>query len=162
MTNLDERRYVEVPFGRAQEYVRRYVRDVRANHAGRLTLSVATPVRRTDADAVELREDVLVDFAGAIDETHLTDPIAIAWRPARGGGTLPSFAGFLVVAHDESYDSCRIMLEGAYEPPLGAVGALFDAMVGHAVAKASARRLLETIGRAIEQMYRAPSIASSL
>ena len=42
------------------------------------------------------------------------------------------------------------MLNGSYEPPLGAVGAAFDAVVGHKIAENTARNLLAVIADSIE------------
>jgi hypothetical protein len=41
-------------------------------------------------------------------------------------------------------------LNGSYEPPLGPVGAAFDAVVGHKIAENTARNLLAMIADSIE------------
>jgi hypothetical protein len=78
----------------------------------------------------------------------------VTWE-AVGGGPFPRFAGKLAVKGDEDYDSFRLVLEGTYDPPLGAAGEAFDVLVGHWIAIATARDLLERVREAVETAYRA-------
>ena len=58
-----------------------------------------------------------------------------AWE-AEGGGAFPAFTGSLSAA-DEGAGFCRLDLDGAYSPPLGPAGALFDAVLGKRIAQAT-------------------------
>jgi hypothetical protein len=60
------------------------------------------------------------------------------------GGPYPIFKGILS-AEESGGNFCRLDLDGAYEPPLGLAGAAFDAVVGHHIAVAAARTLLDEI-----------------
>jgi hypothetical protein len=98
---------------------------------------------------------VTVDFAKMIHLKLLTGQTAIVWRPVHSSAMMPSFTGHLLLAAAESPKSCRLTLEGWYTPPLGPVGAAFDVLFGHAIARATAKRLLKSIELAMEDMHRA-------
>jgi len=153
MTTILESRSVNAPLGSAPAYLRQYIREIFTEHKGRLPLSIAAPVRRSNGDSIALREDVVFDFAKMVTSYLLTGQSALAWRPVHGGGMIPSFSGHLTIAADKSDDSCHLVLQGTYEPPLGAIGALFDAVVGKSIAHATAQRLVKRIGRRIESMH---------
>ncbi len=48
---------------------------------------------------------------------------------------------------------CRLDLDGAYVPPLGLAGAVFDSVVGHHIALAAARELLDEIKTGMELAF---------
>ncbi len=75
------------------------------------------------------------------------------WKP-HGGGPYPAFSGTLTVRSDEDYTGCILDLAGAYEPPMGAVGAAFDVVVGSRLAAGSAAELLRTLGERLKSRYR--------
>ena len=64
----------------------------------------------------------------------------VSWTP-EGGGPYPTFEGTLSVA-DEGFGRSRLDLYGSYKPPLGIVGATFDAAFGARIAHAVATELL--------------------
>jgi hypothetical protein len=96
-------------------------------------------------------ERVRIAVAKGTDPYHMDEVWAIAWEPE--GGPFPSFEGTLSVRGDEGYERAVLELEGRYEPPLGAVGRAFDLVAGNKIAAATARRLLERLGAAIEHRY---------
>ena len=67
----------------------------------------------------------------------------IKWRP-HDGGLYPVFRGTLSV-EDVTGNYCHIDLDGSYVPPLGVAGAVFDTVLGHHIAVAVARELLDEI-----------------
>jgi hypothetical protein len=77
----------------------------------------------------------------------------IGWE-AEGGGPFPSFSGALSAA-DEGAGFCRLDLDGSYAPPLGAAGALFDAVLGKRIAQASVADLLLRLKHVCEEAYAA-------
>jgi hypothetical protein len=153
MAGIAEHRTVNVPLLRAAGYLRHFIHDIFTKHNGLLTLSVAAPARRNGSH-VELQEDVIVDFAKMVHLKLLTGETAVVWRPVHGGGMIPSFSGRLSFAAAESAESCQLSLEGSYTPPLGLVGAAFDVVFGHAIARATAQRLLKNIAQDLEIMHR--------
>ena len=50
---------------------------------------------------------------------------------------------------------CRLDLDGAYSPPLGPAGALFDAVLGKRIAQATVGDLLLRLRRICEEAYAA-------
>ena len=79
----------------------------------------------------------------------MTPRYAVAWAPEEPG-PFPLFAGELQVENAEDYDAFWLVLRGAYEPPLGLVGAAFDYIVGSRIAATCARNLLTEIAESIE------------
>lgn len=76
---------------------------------------------------------------------------ALSWQPLSGEGDplplerlLPQFAGELGVHHPPGGDA-TVMLDGAYDPPAGAVGELADSIVLHRVARRTVQALLGDI-----------------
>ncbi|HEY5094583.1 MAG TPA: hypothetical protein VII69_05700 [Candidatus Eremiobacteraceae bacterium] len=153
MVGIVEQRHINVPLQLAAGYLRQYIREVFTKHNGLLTLSVSSPTRRNGSH-VQLQEDVIVDFAKMVHLKLLTGQTAIVWRPVHGGGLIPSFTGQLTLEDADDRESCRLSLEGSYTPPLGPVGAAFDVLVGHTIARATAQRLLKSIAQDLEIMHR--------
>ncbi len=153
MADIAEHRRVDVPLLQAAGYLRKYIHEIFTKHNGLLTLSAASPMRRNES-RVELQEDVVVDFAKMVHLKLLTGQTGVVWRPVHGGGMLPSFTGQLTITDAESPESCRLSLEGSYTPPLGPIGAAFDLLLGHAIARATAQRLLQSIAQDMEIMHR--------
>ena len=78
---------------------------------------------------------------------------AVQWESA-AGGPFPKFSGTISIPHDEDFSSCFVQLDGHYEPPLGALGKVFDATLGHAIANSTGRDLLARIAAYLTQSSR--------
>jgi hypothetical protein len=76
---------------------------------------------------------------------------SIGWEPM-GGGPFPKFEGTVSVS-EESLGYSRLDLDGSYDPPGGALGAVFDAAVGNRIAHQTGRLLLEQVRDAVERDY---------
>jgi hypothetical protein len=99
------------------------------------------PIRVEVGDLiVERRADLLLKHARAFPGFEIME---IRWKP-HDGGPYPVFRGTLSV-EDQGGNYCRLDLDGAYEPPFGVAGAVFDAVAGHRIAVAAARQLLDDI-----------------
>ena len=94
---------------------------------------------------VERRADLVLKHARSYPGYEIMD---IEWRP-HDGGLYPVFRGILSV-EEEAGNFCRLDLDGAYVPPLGLAGAVFDSVVGHHIALAAARELLDEIKTGLE------------
>jgi hypothetical protein len=99
---------------------------------------------------IYLDRDVLVEARRARDEQNLNDVIRIDWSP-EGAAVFPRFSGTLLVCGREGPGRSYIELDGSYAPPLGSAGQIFDAAIGHRIAKATARELLADVKAAIER-----------
>ncbi len=145
MSELLERRIVACPYHLAQRFLADSVGPAAASgQAGPLALTLAVP-------GGELRKEVLVTYAAAVDPMAFDRPWRIHWEPK--SGPYPHFDGELTVRADETYASSQLELNGSYEPPGGALGAAFDLALGGKIAAATAAALLERIGGEMEARY---------
>lgn len=76
--------------------------------------------------------------------------IAFEWEP-EGGGPFPSFNGTLILRPHSG--QTELELKGSYTPPLGEIGAAFDAVVGNKIARTTIRILLENLKAALEEEF---------
>ena len=67
---------------------------------------------------------------------------------------LPNLTGVLEFGV-ASYKETLVVLAGTYEPPLGLLGRIFDALLGHRLAAATANDFVERVARSLESQERA-------
>jgi hypothetical protein len=166
MSDLHQRIFVNCPAHAAPEYLARYFDSKRtAGHDGpsdpiRLALRapVALPALQTE---IVLQRDVVATVAPMHDAGADLARMSVDWEPA-GGGPFPQFHGTLVASNDENYESFSLVLDGAYQPPMGATGAAFDAALGHRIAIATARNLLAEVRDGVEKAYAATEYSKQL
>jgi hypothetical protein len=70
--------------------------------------------------------------------------IKLAWQAAKTPGLFPSMDAELSV-YPLTPTETQLDLQGRYKLPLGALGGAIDAILGHRIAQASVRRLLEDV-----------------
>ncbi len=143
-----QRRYLKCPYNRARELLADDVADAAASGAQR-HLTLALPAFGGN----EISKVVTVSVAAAIDPRHFDEPWRLHWEPL--SGPYPHFDGTLTIRADEDWTTSILELQGAYQPPLGAVGAAFDSLVGSRIAHETARELLRKLGESLESRYRA-------
>ncbi len=97
---------------------------------------------------IELSKEVNVEYTVPAGPSHVDDPVGVRWTPTPGG-IYPSFAGELRVLPGAHAYSSVLELVGHYTPPLGVLGMGFDAAVGHKVAEATMKYLLEGLASGI-------------
>jgi hypothetical protein len=159
MTLLHDAILVHCPLSQAPLQIDRFFRDNarQVGEAGART--VRLPLRATLGvpglrTALSLTRDVAATISQAAREPGEMDQrMVVEWRPA-DGGPFPRFHGALRIEGDEDYSLFRLVLDGAYEPPLGVAGQLFDAILGRRIAAATATDLLAHMRKFIEQSYR--------
>ena len=93
-----------------------------------------------------------IDRTVRIEVRESLDPnsIRITWAP-EGPTIFPTFEGVLVTWPDGQEGLSYIELDGAYEPPFGAAGQIFDAAIGGRIAQATAREFLKDVKEALER-----------
>jgi hypothetical protein len=91
---------------------------------------------------VELSKEVEVEYTVPAEHSQEENAIGVRWTPERGG-MYPSFEGTLRVLPGRHSYSSTFELVGHYTPPLGVLGIGFDAAIGHRVAEATMKYLLE-------------------
>jgi hypothetical protein len=101
------------------------------------------------AHGISLDREVRIEAWRDRDDQNLNDLIRIRWTP-EGTVVFPRFSGTLVVWGDENPEVSYIELDGEYKPPLGATGQLFDEVIGHRLAEATAREFLRDVKDGIE------------
>ena len=101
-----------------------------------------------------LSQSVRVSFSserrGPLATGRGDEGLSLEWA-ADGGGPFPKFEGTLVLRPHSG--QTELELKGGYTPPLGEIGAAFDAVVGNKIACATIRTLLENIKAALEEEY---------
>lgn len=91
-----------------------------------------------DIDVALTSVDEIIAYGGPATR------LAVTWKAARRPELFPTMEGTLTV-YALSPAETQLDFEGRYRPPLGPVGGLLDAMVGHRLAEASVRRFVEDI-----------------
>jgi hypothetical protein len=99
-----------------------------------------------------LKHAVDVTLAKAHAAGDMTPRFNVRWTP-HGGGPYPEFTGELHVDADEDYNACFIRLEGTYDPPGGAAGQVFDAVVGRTIAQSTGDHFVAAIRDFIEHDF---------
>jgi hypothetical protein len=148
MSVLREELYVKCPVNQARLHLDTFFRE-------RPTLALRVPLAIPGLKSGSLmQKDVTVSIERLHAPFESFEDFSVTWE-AVGGGPFPRFTGRLTVKGDEDYDSFRLVLEGTYDPPLGAAGEAFDVLVGHWIAIATSRDLLERVREVVETAYRA-------
>ncbi len=148
MSKLYQSLPLACPYNRARELLAETLEPfVRSGEPW--VLNLRAPVL---GEGLDLGKDVVVTVGTATDPLHFDQIWSLNWHPTEGGA-YPVFAGTISIRADQTYKTSLLELQGSYEPPFGAVGAAFDAVLGTRVASATARELLRTFGEKIESAY---------
>ncbi len=145
MAQLHEYISVNCPFDRVPGYLATYFAQMGESGDRPAVIELRAPVGEA-----RLERDVIAHLSPKPGYTGYTR-IGITWAP-KDGGPYPTFEGVLS-ASQETEDGCRLDLDGEYTPPLGPIGAVFDAVVGHGIAQATANDLLHHIRTVLEESY---------
>jgi hypothetical protein len=152
MTNVLQRLPVACPYHLAQQYLAEIVApSMESGKPDRIELVAPIDVR--DHRVVRMVKGVDVTYGRGEDPMHFDQVWIVKWTP-HGGGPYPTFTGALTVRADEDYTGCLLEISGEYEPPLGALGLAFDAIVGSRLAAGTASELLGAVGGRLIERYR--------
>lgn len=150
MPRLRDRISVACSVKQAQRGLERFFISLRGKDGvARLRLRVPTD-GAPSGYGISLDREVRVEARAARDADDLNDIIEIAWMP-EGIAVFPRFDGSLTVSGEDDPNVSYIELDGAYTPPFGATGQLFDAAIGRRIAQATAREFLKDVKAAIER-----------
>lgn len=159
MSTLKESLVVQTPFVQAADLIERFL--IASSPADAiLTMRLSAPGAGLGIGGFALAHDVVVSFRQGKGRNE-TIVFEIHWESA-DGGPYPACDCTLTIAEDETYESCRLMLEGKYTPPGGAAGAAFDAVLGSRIADATARELLERMRSFLLAGYEETELAKRL
>lgn len=119
-----------------------------ARRAGGLIASLHVNIGPIEV-AADIKFDVrsVTDKVSALGE-HSTI-VDLTWTAARGASFFPVMDAQLTV-FPLSRTETQLDLLGHYVPPIGVVGNLIDAVVGHRIARASVLRFVQEVARQIE------------
>ncbi len=149
MTLLSEHADVRCPHHEVIHHAERYFT---VHRRGRTPGTFALTVDLSTAGLpgkIQASHDVRVNYAIRRGPDG-QEGIALAWDP--DDRFVPHFDGML--SGDRLVDGkSRLTLSGKYTAPLGAVGAVFDAVLGKKIAAATAVALLHDIKKFIESDY---------
>jgi len=159
MSTLKESIVVQTPFVQAADLIERFFIASSPAEAV-LTLRLAAPGGGLGLGGFALAHHVIVSFrkTKGLNETTVFE---IHWESA-DGGLYPVLDGTLTIAEDETYESCRLILEGKYTPPGWVAGAAFDAVLGSRIADATAKELLERMRSFLLAGYEETELAKRL
>jgi hypothetical protein len=144
ITRITVERIARVPFSVAHEYAEEFFREAERY------VDVRVPLRDLFwALRGKLHRPVRLTFALHPDEAEdgrLHDAMMVEWEA--GTRLFPQFHGTLRM-RIASVETTRLVLEGAYRPPLGRLGIIFDRLVGRRIARAT---MLDLLGRLVVRM----------
>src|SRR5258708_23071586 len=150
--------YATMPYEEAREILRRDARGL----FQRATLSALARALEVGATLharvgpFEVGADVTIEVRD-VSETvsalgERTTRVELTWTAARNAGLFPAMSATLAV-YPLSAGEVQLDLHGRYRPPLGAVGAAVDAIVGHRIATASVLRFVQDVARALNDVH---------
>lgn len=149
MTRIKESIVTASPPSVALSGLERYIES--KQHVLRLTVPLKSLGLPSE---LGLTQSVRVSFSserrGAFSTRRGYDGMSLEWA-AEGGGPFPTFTGRLVLRPHSG--QTELELQGEYTPPLGEIGAAFDAFVGNKIARTTIRILLENLKAALEEEF---------
>ena len=149
MTAIVEKELVHAPLASANTFLQAFF----AAHP-----APKGPGARVLLHAGDTTQSAIVCLQPAHRPEDMTPRYKVQWE-AEGGGPYPVFDGELTVGGDEDYNAFWLVLDGAYAPPGGVAGQVFDAVIGRRIAATSARGLLSEIRIEIEALFAAQESA---
>jgi len=137
----------------AETLLPRYFETKRTSD-GSIRVPLRVPLEELGLKELALTKDVVVQIQKRRDSLNLNDEFGIEWAPA-SGGPFPTFHGRVIVWSEGKPNASFLELDGTYEPPLGVLGEAFDATLGSAIAKRTARAFLEDVAEGIDGLRKA-------
>jgi hypothetical protein len=148
--------YIRQPFARVRGAI---LKDPRRIFSRATTLASERAERlasslRAQVAGIELGKQIHIEVMGSAD-TRYDDAglptetrIELQWTALGRAALFPTMKAELVV---RSLSAVETQLEfvGSYQPPLGAVGAVIDAVVGHRVAESCVQQFVVDVARQV-------------
>jgi hypothetical protein len=156
MADICERRVVRRSERDASHCLAAFIGQ-RRNRDGTVHIALRLPFRMFATRKSPIQRRVIATFypIHSLGDEHST--YSVSWS-AEGGGPFPEFAGALAVENLPRDDCFGLILSGHYEPPMGKIGAMFDAILGNRIAHGSTQELLRSIAAHVENAS-APAIS---
>jgi hypothetical protein len=93
--------------------------------------------------SLDLGVDVSIHVVDVVSDDKTTK-LRLTWSAATSAGLFPAMEATLAVYALTSTET-QLELDGRYTPPLGALGAVIDAAVGHQIAQATVTRFIAEV-----------------
>ncbi len=146
MTDIQVRDTIGYSYERAAAALEHYM-DSRRRGSGDIVASLHLDLSAFGLPgAPTMQHSVRLQFTPSSDEA--SPHYRLSWQPVPSG-PYPHFNGTmrLVPGHDRR--TTILEVSGAYDPPLGALGAAFDAVIGHRIAAATLRAFVFDISQGV-------------
>lgn len=149
--------YVNRPYGAVRELLR--LRPVelfqRATTSAAARASAVAASLHAAVGGLDVGVDVRIHVQSVRDDPGVAgmSPVThveLAWEAVRSPGLFPVMKAQLSFWPLTAGET-QLEIEGAYKPPLGVVGNVMDAAVGHRIAEATVHRFLDDV---VEQLRR--------
>ena len=118
--------------------------------AAKRASAIATSLK-LEVAGIEVGKDVEIRIVHVDAHAHTAaDPrtpaarFELEWRAKDGANFFPTMKGELAV-YPLSPTETQLDFDGTYTPPLGAIGAVADAVVGHRIARACVSRFIDDV-----------------
>jgi hypothetical protein len=149
--------YVNRPYDAVRELLRQRPLEVfqRATTSAAERANAVEASLRAGIAGIDVGVDVRIHLHGIHDDAGVAGlspvtRVTLVWEAKRAPAFFPVMKAELSFFPLTSTET-QLELEGAYRPPLGAVGKVADAALGHRVAEATVHRFLDNI---VEQIRR--------
>lgn len=120
--------------------------DAAVTHAGQVVASLSVHAGR-----LEVGKEVIIDVGDFESDQHAAR-LRLRWRAIEHEALFPSMEAELEVTplSEGAHPLTQLALVGHYRPPLGLLGAVADAVIGHRVAEASVHRFVSETATRVE------------
>ena len=105
---------------------------------------------RVQIAGMEIQKDIVIEVRSVVEKRNaaldtMVTHIQLEWEAAKSPRLFPLMKAELKV-YALTATETQLDFHGKYEPPLGALGKVIDAMVGKRIAEASVHQLLSDVG----------------
>jgi len=155
VSELEEKIIVDCPVSQAKLHIDSFFEEYVAKTDGtepKAALTLRAPLSLPGVSGVTLERDVHVSLKRQKRPVDAFDALDVRWEVPEGG-PYPKFDGTLSVEANDDYDTFSLVLRGSYTPPGGIAGQAFDMALGHRIAEATARDLLERVKTDVEDSH---------
>lgn len=139
--------YVNRPFAAVRDALRANPNDIfrRATSGAASRADTLAATLHVDIAGLDIGKEVTIEVLNVTERSDASPGPAIffqlAWRASERGAMFPAMKAELAV-YPLSKDETQLDLQGTYEPPLGVLGKVLDALLMHRVAEASVHRFV--------------------
>ncbi len=144
--------YVNQPFERVRAALLNDPRGIfgRATKVATERAQVVAGGLRVKLAGIEIGTDIQIDVLGSYDHDLAKGTVSkgtrldLQWKAIHAPGLFPTMRAALDL-YPISATETQLDLAGVYDPPLGALGAVLDALIGHRIAEACVHQFIADV-----------------